>query len=87
MENEYLKLKEFWNETLKNDDTNEVLGKWIEDDNFNNTIKKYIKEGSRVLDFGCGMGWGLIEIAYTVNIKEELDSIKVLMLYLIVIEL
>lgn len=70
MENEYLKLKEFWNEYFKNSQTFEVAGKWIEDENFNSAIKKYIREGAKVLDFGCGNGWGLIEIAYTVNLGE-----------------
>lgn len=70
MNDEYVKLKEFWNEYFKNIQSGEVPGKWIEDENFNQAIKKYIKEHSKVLDFGCGNGWGLIEISYTVQIDE-----------------
>ena len=70
MNDEYLKLKDFWNNHFKDSKSDEVLGKWVEDENFNRTIKKYIKEGSKVLDFGSGRGWGLIELAYTVNIEE-----------------
>jgi SAM-dependent methyltransferase len=70
MNDEYLKLKDFWNNHFKDSKSDEVLGKWVEDENFNRTVKKYIKEGSKVLDFGSGRGWGLIELAYTVNIEE-----------------
>jgi cyclopropane fatty-acyl-phospholipid synthase-like methyltransferase len=68
--NEYLKLKEFWNEYFKNIEKYVVSGKFVNDDNFNGAVEKYIKADSKVLDFGCGSGWGLIEIAYTVNIME-----------------
>lgn len=70
MESDYLKLKDFWNNYFQEIKSGEVLGKWVEDENFNGAIKKYIKEGSKVLDFGSGRGWGLIEIAYTVPILE-----------------
>ncbi len=58
---QYLKLLDFWNKALKSDEVYKTNGKWIKDDNFNSTLKKYINENSKVLDFGCGSGWALIE--------------------------
>ena len=67
---QYLKLLDFWNKTLKSDEVYKTNGKWIKDDNFNSTLKKYINENSKVLDFGCGSGWALIEASYTTAFKK-----------------
>ncbi len=67
---QYLKLLDFWNKTLKSDEVYKTNGKWINDDNFNSTLKKYINENSKVLYFGCGSGWALIEASYTTAFKK-----------------
>lgn len=70
MNDEYNKLKAFWNQHFSQSKSGEILGKWVTDENFNRIIKEYITPNSRVLDFGCGNGWGIIEIGYTVKLNE-----------------
>ena len=67
--NDNEKLIDFWDNIFKDQQIEVVKGKWTEDDVFNSTIKKYIKEGSKVLDYGCGSGWGLIEVGYTIPLE------------------
>jgi len=66
MNSDYKTLKDFWNNSLKIERTDKVEGKWCTEDSFNNLMKKYIKEGDNVLDFGCGSGWASFEIHYTI---------------------
>lgn len=69
MNNDYEKLRDFWDKVLKSDDLYKPEGKFIEDDRINNIFKKYINEDTEVLDFGCGSGWALPEIYYTSKFK------------------
>lgn len=62
-------LLSFWDASFNNLLTDTINGKWVEDENFNNCVKKYIKDDSNVLDYGCGSGWAIMEIAYTVKLK------------------
>lgn len=66
---DYKKSQEFWNQVFEGNEDYKVEGKFIEDDNFNNILKKYINENSEVLDFGCGSGWALPEIYFTSKFK------------------
>lgn len=67
--NENEKLKEFWDNAFKGMQGAKIEGKWVADSSFNDVIGKYVKDGSTVLDYGCGSGWALIEVGYTVNLK------------------
>jgi len=67
MKNDYDNLKEFWDKAFENQEVEKIEGKWVNYDSFNSLIKKYIKEGSYVLDYGSGSGWGIIEINYTIK--------------------
>jgi len=70
MSDYYKKSIEFWNEQFNNLEVSPIKEKFILFDSFNNTIKKYIKENDYVLDFGCGDGWCVTELFYTIdNIK------------------
>lgn len=61
--NDYEKLKEFWNSNSGEPEKYE--GKWVEDETFNRVLSENLKDARNVLDFGCGFGWGLIEMAYS----------------------
>jgi len=63
--NENEKLKEFWNKSMEGATPEKIEGKWIEEKSFNDLIHKYFKENDNILDYGCGSGWGLIELAYS----------------------
>lgn len=72
MENEYKKLKEFWNEALKSDEDYKAEDKFLEDDRINKIFKKYINDNSEVLDFGCGSGWAIPEMYFTSKFKNAI---------------
>lgn len=67
--NDYLKLKEFWNEALIGD-ASYMKDKFVTSEVINNIFNKYITNSSCVLDYGCGSGWALFEIYNTVMFKE-----------------
>jgi len=69
LEKENKDLQAFWDSFFEGAEPEAIEGKWIEDETFNSSIKKYVKEDSNVLDYGCGTGWALIEIARTVPFK------------------
>jgi len=70
--NDYETSKQYWNHNFLGQKGNILDGKWVKEEAFNNLINTYIKKDCDVLDFGCGSGWALIEIFYTVNIHEGL---------------
>jgi len=70
MENDYKNLKEFWNSAFATDEVEAVNGKWVTKEKFNKVINTFLHDNDVVLDYGTGSGWGLIELAYTKNIKE-----------------
>lgn len=65
LEKENKDLQVFWDSFFEGAEPEPIDDKWIEDETFNSTILKYVKEDSNVLDYGCGTGWALIEIART----------------------
>ncbi|MBR1846481.1 MAG: class I SAM-dependent methyltransferase [Bacilli bacterium] len=68
---DYAKLKQFWDGVFKeNEETQPLQGKWVEEEKFNQVIRTYVKPDGMVLDYGCGSGWGLMEIAFTVKIQQ-----------------
>jgi len=66
---EYKKSQEFWNELFKNENIEKIDSKWIESNEFNDSINEYMKEDSNVLDYGSGTGFAIIEIYFTKKIK------------------
>lgn len=82
MNNDYEKLKEFWNNTLK-DYEPYTISSWVEDEKFIEIINKYVNINSNVLDYACGSGWGIFEIYSRVKFKFGLgldtakDAIKI----------
>lgn len=49
-----------------------ITEKWVTDEVFNEAVRKYVPEQGRVLDYGCGHGWALFEIANTISIERGL---------------
>lgn len=45
----------------------EVKEKWVNNQKFNDTLKNNLKSDLVVLDYGCGVGWDLMEAYHTVN--------------------
>ncbi|MGM9858478.1 MAG: class I SAM-dependent methyltransferase [Bacilli bacterium] len=66
------KLISFWDKVFENMNITKIDGKWIVDSTFNDAIKHYINPDSNILDYGCGTGWALFEIYYTVKLKHGL---------------
>ena len=52
-----------------------ITSKWVTDEVFNEVIQKYIPEQSSILDYGCGLGWALFEIANTILLEKGKDGI------------
>lgn len=52
-----------------------ITSKWVTDEVFNEVIQKYIPEQSSILDYGCGHGWALFEIANTILLEKGKDGI------------
>lgn len=69
MNNDYLKLKEFWNNSLKDYEPYQIES-WVQDEKFIDIINKYINKNSCVLDYACGSGWGLFEINCRTKFKK-----------------
>ncbi len=68
--NEYEVLKNYWNDSFSNMKITKVANKWITNEVFNNKIKEFVPLDGTILDYGCGSGWALLEIAYTIPIKK-----------------
>ncbi len=68
---DYAKLKQFWDGVFKEKEEIQPLqGKWVEEEKFNQVIRTYVKPDGTILDYGCGSGWGLMEIAFTVKVQQ-----------------
>lgn len=65
-------LQSFWNNSFKQMEPDTITEKFITDETFNKVIKSYINPSSKILDFGCGSGWALMEIYLTTKFKEGL---------------
>ena len=72
MNEDYNSLKNFWNEMFKTMEVGKIEGKWITDETFNNNAIKCLEKANKVLDYGCGSGWGLIELSHTKKFEEGL---------------
>lgn len=70
--NDYDTLKEYWNQVLSVGEPEAITGKWAEDERFNSALSACLVPNGRLLDYGCGSGWGLIEANYTVPQAEGL---------------
>ncbi|MGN1295774.1 MAG: class I SAM-dependent methyltransferase [Bacilli bacterium] len=64
MINENSKLIEFWNEAFKGLEEGIIEGRFIKEESFDNIIDKYIKDDTKILDFGCGSGWASFELLF-----------------------
>jgi len=62
---DYQTLKKFWDDSFRSLKPEKIAGKWVLDEGFNHVIKSSLTEESKVLDFGCGSGWGLFELFFT----------------------
>lgn len=64
--NDYKNALEFWDKGFAEIKGEKIDEKFIKEETLNEIFKKYINKDSKVLDFGCGSGWGLMEMALTV---------------------
>ena len=67
---EYVRLKEFWNSCFSGLSGEKIEGRFISDANFNNAMNLYLKDGYKLLDYGCGTGWASFELAQMKNLSE-----------------
>lgn len=67
---DYDNLKQFWNSNKLEPEKYE--GKWVENEVFNRVLSENLKDAKAVLDFGCGFGWGLIEMAFSGTFEKGL---------------
>ena len=62
---DYQTLKKFWDDSFQSLKPEKIAGKWVLDEGFNRVIESSLTQDSKVLDFGCGSGWGLLELYFT----------------------
>ncbi len=68
----YKKALKFWDNFFINKEVGPVNEKFVDSDIFNKILTDNIYDDSKVLDYGCGSGWGLFEIYLTKKFKEGL---------------
>lgn len=62
---DYEKSLDFWDHSFLGAKEEKVTSKFVESLEFNQALTDHVNKDSTVLDFGCGSGWGLLEMYLT----------------------